>query len=252
MKVAVAGGTGLLGRLVVGALTERGDESRVLARARGIDLTADTGLDDALAGCQAVVDVTNITTTRAATAVRFFDTVTRNLLAGAQRAGVGHVLTVSIVGVDTVDLGYYLGKRRQEELLAAGPVPWTLLRATQFHEFAAQVVVRGGLGPVVAVPTMLSRPVAAAEVAAHVVDLLHRGPQGVALPIAGPERLTMADMVRRYLEAIGHRRVLVPLPIPGKAGEPMAGGALIPDEPYEHGVATFQDYLSGLATRSAR
>src|SRR5262249_39707141 len=95
MRVAGAGGTRLLGRVGVGALTERGDQPQVLARSRGIDLMANTGLDQALAGCDAVVDVTNVTTTRAATAIRFFDTVTRNLIVAAQRAGVGHLLTVS-------------------------------------------------------------------------------------------------------------------------------------------------------------
>lgn len=252
MKVAVAGGTGRLGRLVVRTLSEHGDEPSVLARSCGVDLTTGAGLDAALAGCDAVVDVTNITTTRTSKAVAFFDGVTRHLLAGAQHAGVRHAVTVSIVGVDTIDFGYYLGKRRQEEMLAAGPVPWTLLRATQFHEFAGQLVERAGLGPVVAVPAMLSRPVAAADVAAHVVRLVHGAPQEVALPIAGPERFPMTEMVRRYLEATGQRRVVVPFRIPGAAGTAMATGGLIPGDPLERGTATFQEYLSGLAAGSLR
>ncbi len=245
VKVAVAGGTGLLGRLVVRELARQGDEGVVLARSVGVDLSTGAGTDAALSGCNAVVDVTNVTTTRRARAVAFFDAETRHLLAAAERACVGHAVALSIVGVDTVDFGYYLGKRRQEELLAAGPVPWTLVRATQFHEFAGQLVDRN-VGPMVVVPSMLSRPVAAAEVAAHLVDLVHRGPQGVALPIAGPQTLAMLDMVRRYLAVVGRRRAVLPLRLPGRAGAAMATGRLIPDEPFQSGVITFDTYLSDL------
>ncbi len=252
MRVAVAGGTGLLGRLVVGELTERGDEAVVVARSVGVDVTTGVGVDAALAACDAVVDVTNIATTRRGRAVAFFEAVSRQLLAGAQRAGVGHLVTVSIVGVDTIDFGYYLGKRRQEELLAAGSVPWTLLRATQFHEFAGQLVARTSVGPMVVVPAMLSRPVAAGEVAAHLVDLVHAGPQGVALPLAGPQTLPMADMVRRYLAATGRRRVVLPVRMPGRSGAAMATGRLIPAEPCNSGTITFEEYLSDLPARSDR
>ena len=247
MKVAVAGGTGLLGRLVVQALSEMGDQPIVLARSQGVDLTSGAGVGAALVGCDAVVDATNITTVRRRPAVRYFESVTRHLLGGAQGAGVAQVVIVSIVGVDSVDYGYFLGKRRQEQLLATGLVPWTLLRATQLHEFAGQVVARGGLGPVVAVPEMLCQPVAAAEAAGYLARLVHDGPQGVALPIAGPQRLGIADMVRGYLRATGQQRIVVPFRFPGKVGAAMATGGLIPDEPFRRGGTTFDAYLSGLA-----
>jgi uncharacterized protein YbjT (DUF2867 family) len=252
MRVAVAGGTGLLGRLVVAELTERGDEAVVLARSVGVDLSTGSGVGAALAGCDAVVDVTNTSTLRRAAAVAFFDAVSRHLLAGARDAGVGHVVAVSIVGVDTVDFGYYLGKRRQEELLAAGPVPWTLLRATQFHEFAGQLVARAGVNPFVVVPAMLSRPVAAREVAARLVDLVHGRPQGVTPPLAGPQTLRMVDMVRRYLAATARRGVAVPVRMPGRAGAAMATGRLIPAAPFHSGTVTFEAYLSALPARVDR
>jgi uncharacterized protein YbjT (DUF2867 family) len=248
VKVAVAGGTGLVGRLVVLELARRDHEPVVLARSRGVDLTSGAGVDEALAGADAVVDVSNVTTTSRRTAVRFFTAATGTLLAAAARARVGHVVALSIVGADTVDFGYYLGKRRQEELLAAGGVPWTLLRATQFHEFAEQLLARMP-GPVAVVPAMASRPVAAREVAAHLVDLVEDSPQGVAVPMAGPEDVAMIDMVRQVLAARGQRRLVVPLRLPGRTAAAMASGALIPAEPFVAGRIPFAEHLAELAGR---
>ena len=246
MKVAVAGGTGLLGRLVVAALERRGDVPVVLARSRGVDLTSGAGLDDALAGVDAVIDVSSVTTTSRRRSVAFFTAATQHLLTAADRAGVGHLVALSIVGADTVDFGYYLGKRRQEELLAAGTVPWTLLRATQFHEFAGQLVDRSP-GPFVVVPRMASRPVAAREVAAHLVDLAEGAPRGVAEPMAGPEELDMADLVRRRLRATGQRRVVLSLRLPGRVGAAFASGGLLPAPPFVTGTETADEHLAGLA-----
>lgn len=131
-------------------------------------------------------------------------------------------------------------------------MPWTLLRATQFHEFAGQLVASAGVGPFVVAPKMLSRPVAAREVAARLVDLVHGGPQGVARPLAGPQTLPMVDMVRRYLAAAGRRRVVVPVRMPGRAGVAMATGRLIPAEPFDSGTVTFDTYLSALSAREDR
>jgi uncharacterized protein YbjT (DUF2867 family) len=248
VRVAVAGGTGLVGRLVVRELARRDHQPVVVARSRGVDLTTGAGLDEALAGADAVVDVCNVSTTSRRTAVRFFTAATGTLLGAADRARVGHVVALSVVGADSVDFGYYLGKRRQEELLAAGPVPWTLLRATQFHEFAGQLLDRMP-GPVAVVPTMACRPVAAAEVAAHLVDLVEDSPRGVTQPMAGPEPLGMADMVRQVLAARGERRLVVPLRLPGRTGAAMAGGELVPGEAFVAGRTTFGEHLAERADR---
>ena len=246
MKVAVAGGTGLLGRLVVAELERRGDVPVVLARSHGVDLTTGAGLGRALRGVTTVIDVSNVTTVSRRRAVAFFTAATTHLLGAADRAGVRHVVALSIVGADTVDFGYYLGKRRQEELLAAGPVPWTLLRATQFHEFAGQLVDRSP-GPVVVVPRMASRPVAAREVAARLVELAHSAPRGVAEPMAGPEELDMAGLVRRWLRATGRRRVVLSVRLPGRAGAAFASGGLLPRPPFVTGTETAGEHLSRLA-----
>ncbi len=241
----MAGGTGLLGSLVVPALAAAGDVPVVLSRGAGVDLRTGDGVEPALAGCDAVVDVVNVATPSRRVATSFFAATTRHLLAGAERVGVRHVVTISIVGVPDVDYGYYLGKRVQEEILVHGRLPWTLLRATQFHEFAGQVL--GAVpGPLAVVPRMRSRPVAASEVAARLVRLVHGEPQGVVRPIAGPEVLEVTQMARRLLAARGERRWVVPLRIPGRAGRAMAAGALLPAEPFDRGTQTFGEYLTSV------
>ncbi len=146
MRIAVAGGTGLVGSRTVAALGEAGHEAVVLARSRGTDLTTGAGLDAALVGVEAVIDVSNVATLRGSRATAFFEAAGGHLSAAAARAGVRHLVTLSIVGVDRVPLGYYRAKLRQEQLALRGPVPATVLRSAQFHEFAEQFLA--GAAPV--------------------------------------------------------------------------------------------------------
>lgn len=123
MRVAVAGGTGMIGKRVVRELFAAGHEPVVLARSRGVDLTTGKGAAGKLAGCAELIDVTNIVAVRKKAVVGFFAAATRNLLSAAATAGIQQVITLSIVGIDEVDLGYYFGKRKQEELVREGPIP---------------------------------------------------------------------------------------------------------------------------------
>jgi uncharacterized protein YbjT (DUF2867 family) len=220
---------------VVERARERGHEVVVISRAGGVDLTTGAGLDDALRGVDVVIDVANVTTLRRKTSVAFFETETRNLLAAEERAGVRHHVVLSIVGVDRVDSGYYFGKRRQEQLALAGPIPVTILRATQFHEFAAQLLDKVP-GPVKVAPSMVSRPVAASEVATELVRLAEGPAQGRATELAGPEVLTMASMVRHL--AKGSLVLTVP------AGRDMATGGVLPAGDFRSGKITFEQWAA--------
>ena len=141
MRIAVIGGTGLVGRHTVDALARAGHEPVAVARSQGVDLSTGEGLDEALAGANAAIDVTNAHAGDAEEARSVFGAMTERLLAAEARAGVAHHVLLSILGVDRVEgNAHYAGKRRQEELVEAGPVPSTILRATQFHEFAEMVV----------------------------------------------------------------------------------------------------------------
>ncbi|MFC5728205.1 MULTISPECIES: SDR family oxidoreductase [Nocardioides] len=201
-RVAVAGGTGVVGRHVVVSLQEAGATTVVISRAAGVDVTTGEGLDAAMDGVDAVIDTSNVQTLSGKKSVAFFAPATSNLLAAGERAGVRHHVALSIVGCDRVDLPYYLGKRRQEELIAAGTVPWTVLRATQFHEFAEQIVERSP-GPFAMAPKMLTQPVAAREVAGALVDLALGEPRGLAADLGGPRQERMDDMVRRVVRRRG-------------------------------------------------
>jgi len=243
MRTAVAGGTGVVGRHVVAALKAAGDEPVVLARSTGINLVSGTGLDRPLEGVDAVIDVSNVATLSRSRAVAFFEAATGQLLAAGERAGVRHHVVLSIIGVDRVDSGYYDGKRRQEQLALDGPVPATVLRATQFHEFADQLLARIR-GPVVAVPRMRVQPVAAREVAEELVRLA-RGPAvGQAPELAGPEELELVGMARLVARVRDGRRLVVPLPVPGRVGRAMAGGALLPTGPGPRGRQGFAEWLT--------
>jgi uncharacterized protein YbjT (DUF2867 family) len=243
MRIAVAGGTGVVGRLVVDRLRERGHEVVVLARAEGVDLATGTGLAGRLEGVDAVIDATSVATLKTAEAVEFFGSVTRNLLAEEQRAGVGHHVALSIVGIDGAETGYYAGKVEQERIVKAGPVPWTILRATQFHEFGGQMADRGKLGPIHLVPQMLSAPVAAGEVADLLVDLASGSPKRDTVEIGGPGREQVVDMARRVLRARGSRRAVLPVWVPGAAGRSLRSGDLVPTRADHLGKETFDEWL---------
>lgn len=241
MRVAVAGGTGQVGRYVVTELREAGHEPVVLSRSTGIDVVSGTGLDRALDGVEALIDVTNTPTQSRKKSVAFFTAATTNLLAAGQNAGVRHHLALSIVGIDRVDIGYYAAKLRQEELVLAAS-RGTVLRATQFHEFADQVLER--IGKFLLMPVMLSQPVAAREVAGALVGLAAGPPVGMAPELAGPERLTTPDMARMVLRARGSRRPVIPVRIPGAAGKAMATGGLLPTGPGPRGKQTFEEWVT--------
>jgi uncharacterized protein YbjT (DUF2867 family) len=242
MHVAVAGGTGWIGRLVVEAVRANGDTPIVLARSTGIDLTTGKGLDGKLADASAVIDVSNLQTTSRKKSIVFFEAATSSLLAAEERAGIAHHVALSIVGCDQVGFGYYLGKRRQEELVLSGGVPATVLRATQFHEFAAQLLARGGL--LALVPQMLSQPIAAREVADMLAEISREKPAGLLPELAGPRQERMPDMVRRLLKARGQHRPVIPVALPGTVGKAMAGGGLLPAGDGPRGTQTFDQWLA--------
>ncbi|MDV8020995.1 SDR family oxidoreductase [Rhodococcus sp. IEGM 1330] len=247
MKLAVAGGTGTVGVHVVEVARERGHDVVVLSRSAGVDLVTGSGLSEALSGVDAVVDVASTQTISAKESTAFFSAVTRNLLTAETEAGVGHHLALSIVGIDQAPHAYYAGKVEQEKIIRAGTVPWTILRATQFHEFAAQIRSQTSFGPLTVIPRMLSQPIAAREVAERLIDLAERPPAGRVADLGGPHEERMAEMVRRYARAIGARGLVLEVPIPGAYGRAMRNGTLVTTTDSDHGLQTFDQWSAAQA-----
>jgi uncharacterized protein YbjT (DUF2867 family) len=245
MRIAVIGGTGTAGRSTIESLRRAGHEALVIARARGVDVVAGAGLDAALTGVDAVVDVSNVQGPDAESTRALFATATRNLLAAEQRAGVKHHVLLSIVGVDRIEgNAHYAGKRQQEEILAGSPVPVTIQRATQFHEFAATVVAWTRQGQVATLPPLLVQPVAAADVGETLAQIAVGSPRGRATDLAGPAPEDLVDMARRTLGARGESIRLVPSWRTGVFGIDAAGEVLLPGPEARLAPTTFDAWLA--------
>lgn len=249
MKIAIAGGTGTVGRLVVDAAQERWHEVVVLTRSNGVDVTAGSGIVAALAGVDVVIDVLNVTTLKKAEAVAFYETTTENLLDAERQAGVAHHVALSIVGIDTSPSGYYEGKLAQERGVKAGQVPWTILRATQFHEFAPQMFGTLRQGPVMPIPIMATQPVAARGVAEMLVGIAEASPRRATLQLAGPAPERLVDMVRSYGRATGVKVLYVPLNLPGASMVAMRDGTLLPKGECRKGRESYAQWLERVTSR---
>ncbi|HEU5026159.1 MAG TPA: SDR family oxidoreductase [Spirillospora sp.] len=244
MRIAVAGATGNIGALTVTALQKAGHDVVRMSRSLGIDLVGGEGLDAALAGADAVIDVTSSTAADPAETVAFFGAVTRNLLAAEERAGVRHHVLLSIAGVDRVEgNAHYAGKREQERLVTAGPVPWSIVPATQFHDFAAMLAGWTEQDGVATIPPLLVQPVAPADVAGVLAEVAAGTPRGRCPDLAGPETQDLVDMARRTHQARGRTVKLVPT-WAGLFGPEMAGNALLPGEGARIAPTTFDEWLA--------
>ncbi|WP_329208891.1 NAD(P)H-binding protein [Streptomyces sp. NBC_00683] len=244
LTIAVAGGTGTLGRGVAGTLRSRGHQVRVLSRRSReyrVDLTTGEGLDRALAGCDVVVDASNSTSPKGA--ARTLVDGSRRLLAAEEAAGVRHHVCVSIVGCERVPFGYYRAKAAQERVVEAGPVDWTLVRATQFHELVAGLFTSMARFGVLVLPRMPLRTVASAEVALAVADAAGGPALRGRIEVAGPETADVRDLARQWRSVTGSRARMVPLALPGAVGRAVRSGALTTDRPDVTGTTTFVEWL---------
>jgi uncharacterized protein YbjT (DUF2867 family) len=244
MRIAVAGGTGTVGRHTVEAVRAAGHEAVVLSRSQGVDLVSGDALDAGLAGADAVIDVASVQTLKASAAIEFFTAASGNLLSAAADAGVRHVVLLSIVGIDRIPYDYYAGKVAQEKIVEASVVPWTILRATQFHEFAGQMFDSAKIGPLHIAPNARTQPVAAAEVATRLAALAVAEPQGRVRDLAGPREESLADMVRAFARREGYRGWIPALNVPGPQMAGMRAGHALPGPDADLGTQTFAEWLA--------
>ena len=248
MRVAVAGGTGTLGRHIVEACTGAGHEVTVLSRRTGTDLVTGEGLEQVLEGVGFIVDASNGSSLSESKATAFFEAVTRNLHRAGSSAGVSHLLTISIVNIDRLTGNpYYRAKLAHERAALAGPLPASILRATQFHEFPVQIMNRSKMGPVALVPDFKIQPVAARAVGGTVAGMVG-APEpdtGTTTDVAGPEVGYMPDLARMACRRLGWSTRVVPVPVPGRTGRSMRRGGLAPEGPALIVGPTFEEWLQG-------
>ncbi|WP_329520716.1 SDR family oxidoreductase [Spirillospora sp. NBC_01491] len=247
MRLAVAGATGNIGALTVTALERDGHDVVRISRSLGVDLSTGDGLDGALSGVEAVIDATNAAASDVAGTVAYLGTATRNLLAAEERAGVRHHVLLSIVGIAGIahvdGNAHHAGKREQERLVAEGPVPWTIVPATQFHDFAAMVAGWTEQDGVATIPPLLVQPVAPADVAAVLAEVAVGEPRGHHADVAGPERQDLVDMARRTNEARGRAVKLVPT-WTAMFSPVMAGNVMLPGDGARIMPTTFDTWLA--------
>src|SRR5690242_11566745 len=209
MKIAVMGGTGLIGSQVVTMLNAAGHDALPYSLSNGVDLIAGEGIDAALKGADVVVNLTNSPTFDEASPA-FFRTSMDNLLAAAAREGVGHAVILSIVGVDQVpELVYYQAKTLQERILEAGPVPYSIVRATQFFEFVDAVLSWTADEHAVRLPDTPVQPIAAADISKEVAKVCTDKPLNGIRNVGGPEVFTLDELGRIALAAKGDGREVV-------------------------------------------
>ncbi len=233
MRIVIAGGTGTAGRVVVQQATERGHQAVALSRSgpAPADLTTGQGLAEALAGADAVIDCSDVRTLSRTKAERFFVTSTKNLVRAAAAAGASRYVLLSIVGIDQVPTGYYQAKLAQEATLIAtateSRMGYTIARATQFHDFAAQLLARTRKGRLALLPHMRCQPVELAAVASRLLDCVEAEPAMRAPDLAGPREEDMLELVRQWVARTGDRVRVIAVPTPGRAGKAVEAGGLL-------------------------
>jgi uncharacterized protein YbjT (DUF2867 family) len=245
--ILVTGGTGTLGGHVVPLLHAAGQDLRVLTRRGrepldGIDyvtgdLLTGEGIDRAVGGVSTVLHL--------AGGPKGDDEATRTLVQSAARAGVQHLVYISVIGADTVPLGYFRSKLGAERAVSGSGIPWTMLRAAQFHDLVLTVAEKMAKLPVVPVPGGLRfQPVDSRDVATRLVELTLGHPAGRVPDLAGPEVYGLGDLVGGYLQARGKRRAMMPVRMPGKAGRAYRAGLNLSLEGIDVGSRSWEEFLA--------
>jgi uncharacterized protein YbjT (DUF2867 family) len=245
MKIVVIGGSGLIGTKLVKKLRERGDEALPASPSSGVNTITGEGLAEALVGAQVVVDVTNSPSWEDKAVLEFFETSTRNLLAAEAAAGVGHHVALSVVGTERLlQSGFFRAKMAQEELIQASNVPYTIVRSTQFFEFVDGIAQSATEGQTVRLSRAHIQPIVSDDVAAALAEVTLGAPVNGMIEIAGPERLGLDELVRRFLRAKQDARQVVTDVHARYFGIDLNDQSLTPGDNPRIGPTRFEDWLS--------
>ena len=245
MKVVVIGGTGLIGTKLVNKLRQHGHEVVAASPSKGVNTVTGEGLAQALAGAQVVVDVANAPSWEDNAVLAFFETSGWNLLAAEAAAGVGHHVALSVVGTERLlASGYFRAKMAQEKPIKASPIPYTIVRATQFFEFVGGIAQSATEGQTVRLPPVLMQPIASDDVAAALADVAINAPANGTIELAGPEPIRQDELVRRFLSANKDARKVTTDARARYFGLEVNDQSLTPGDNPRIGPTRFADWLS--------
>jgi uncharacterized protein YbjT (DUF2867 family) len=245
MKTVVIGGTGLIGSKVVTCLKEEDHEAVAASLDTGVNSLTGEGLSEALEGAEAVIDVSNSPSFEDEAVMDFFTTSTTNLLAAEADGGVRHHVALSVVGAERLnESGYLRAKVAQEQLIRDGSIPFSIVRATPFFEFAMAVADGATDGDTVRLPHVLIQPIAADDVAAAVCEISQRAPADDVIEIAGPEQFRFDEFVQQTLTAKGDPRTVVADPNARYFGAQLQERSLLPTNAVHLGEIRFNDWLA--------
>jgi uncharacterized protein YbjT (DUF2867 family) len=244
MKIAVIGGTGLIGSKLVKNLRDQGQEVVAAAPATGVNTLSGEGLADALKGVSVVVDVTNSPSWEDAAVMKFFETSTRNLLKYGAAAGVQHHVALSVVGTERMlESGFFRAKLSQEELIKAASIPYSIVRATQFFEFIGKIADLSAEGNNVPLPPVLFQPMAGDDVASALAGVARSSPVNATVEIGGPEQFHLDEAVRRDLAARKDPRKVIADPHARYYGIQVSERTLVPNDGAQLGQTRLEDWL---------
>ncbi|QRM33823.1 SDR family oxidoreductase [Microvirga sp. VF16] len=244
MKIVVVGGTGLIGSRLVEALHDRAHDVMAASRATGVDTITGEGLADALSGAQLVIDVSNSPSIDEDTALAFFETSGRHLLAAEQAAGVQHHVALSAVGTDRLpDSGYFRAKMAQEKLIRASGIPYTILRSTPFFEYITGVVENAAEGHTIRISPAAVQPIAADDVVAALLEVALGRPQNSDLEIVGPDRFRLDELAEQILAANEDDRRVIADAQARYFGAVLRDDTLVPGDHPRFAPTRFDDWL---------
>jgi uncharacterized protein YbjT (DUF2867 family) len=247
MKIVVIGGTGRIGSSVVASLRRQGHEAVPAAPDTGVDTLTGKGLAEVLVGAQVVVDLANSPSFDAEPALAFFQTAGRNLLAAEKVAGVGHHVALSIVGADRVPTsGYLRAKVAQEALIEASPIPYSIIRSTQFLPFIGGIIQSGVVDGEIRLTPALMQPIHPDEVVEAVATVAVGAPLNETIEIGGPEAIPLNEFAEEYLSARSDPRRVIADPNAPYFGAVLEERSLTPGPGARLGKITLADWLREL------